>query len=169
MHLALHVSLMNPSETGIGGSAVLQVHLMSICSAWGESVGGQVQRMHFSEALLMFHIWLSSLLSFSLSSSLFLSPLVICCAYSCVFIFPVALLVAARMHEFRRTTKEVINVVKVCEATLRKRCVLSSNNNHSMATSFAQLYFIAICSNIIHIIAYNWCHFWILVFHSLWI
>ncbi|XP_026079341.1 BRF1 general transcription factor IIIB subunit a [Carassius auratus] len=32
-----------------------------------------------------------------------------------------ALLVAARMHEFRRTTKEVISVVKVCEATLRKR------------------------------------------------
>ncbi|XP_076151747.1 BRF1 general transcription factor IIIB subunit a [Alosa pseudoharengus] len=32
-----------------------------------------------------------------------------------------ALLVAARMHDFRRTVKEVINVVKVCEATLRKR------------------------------------------------
>ncbi|XP_030626978.1 transcription factor IIIB 90 kDa subunit-like [Chanos chanos] len=32
-----------------------------------------------------------------------------------------ALLVAARMHEFRRTVKEVISVVKVCEATLRKR------------------------------------------------
>uniref|UniRef100_A0AAR2ILU8 Transcription factor IIIB 90 kDa subunit n=1 Tax=Pygocentrus nattereri TaxID=42514 RepID=A0AAR2ILU8_PYGNA len=32
-----------------------------------------------------------------------------------------ALLVAARMHEFRRTVKEVIRVVKVCEATLRKR------------------------------------------------
>uniref|UniRef100_A0A8C1YME2 B-related factor 1 n=1 Tax=Cyprinus carpio TaxID=7962 RepID=A0A8C1YME2_CYPCA len=32
-----------------------------------------------------------------------------------------ALLVAARMHEFRRTEKEVISVVKVCEATLRKR------------------------------------------------
>ncbi|TSK58062.1 Transcription factor IIIB 90 kDa subunit [Bagarius yarrelli] len=32
-----------------------------------------------------------------------------------------ALLVAARMHEFRRTVKEVIGVVKVCEATLRKR------------------------------------------------
>ncbi|XP_077092732.1 BRF1 general transcription factor IIIB subunit a [Siphateles boraxobius] len=32
-----------------------------------------------------------------------------------------ALLVAARMHEFRRTIKEVISVVKVCEATLRKR------------------------------------------------
>ncbi|XP_043111778.1 BRF1 RNA polymerase III transcription initiation factor subunit a [Puntigrus tetrazona] len=32
-----------------------------------------------------------------------------------------ALLVAARMHEFRRTMKEVISVVKVCEATLRKR------------------------------------------------
>uniref|UniRef100_A0A672M6U2 Transcription factor TFIIB cyclin-like domain-containing protein n=1 Tax=Sinocyclocheilus grahami TaxID=75366 RepID=A0A672M6U2_SINGR len=25
------------------------------------------------------------------------------------------------MHEFRRTVKEVISVVKVCEATLRKR------------------------------------------------
>ncbi|XP_067099048.1 transcription factor IIIB 90 kDa subunit-like isoform X1 [Osmerus mordax] len=32
-----------------------------------------------------------------------------------------ALLVAARMHEFRRTVKEIISVVKVCEATLRKR------------------------------------------------
>ncbi|XP_069063436.1 transcription factor IIIB 90 kDa subunit isoform X2 [Pleurodeles waltl] len=32
-----------------------------------------------------------------------------------------ALLVASRMHEFRRTTKEVIRVVKVCESTLRKR------------------------------------------------
>ncbi|GAA6086907.1 BRF1 RNA polymerase III transcription initiation factor subunit a isoform X1 [Tachysurus ichikawai] len=32
-----------------------------------------------------------------------------------------ALLVAARMHEFHRTIKDVIGVVKVCEATLRKR------------------------------------------------
>uniref|UniRef100_A0A8C7MXJ7 Transcription factor TFIIB cyclin-like domain-containing protein n=1 Tax=Oncorhynchus kisutch TaxID=8019 RepID=A0A8C7MXJ7_ONCKI len=32
-----------------------------------------------------------------------------------------ALLVAARMHKFRRTIKEIISVVKVCEATLRKR------------------------------------------------
>uniref|UniRef100_A0A8C5QPU5 Transcription factor IIIB 90 kDa subunit n=1 Tax=Leptobrachium leishanense TaxID=445787 RepID=A0A8C5QPU5_9ANUR len=32
-----------------------------------------------------------------------------------------ALLVASRMHDFRRTIKEVIRVVKVCEATLRKR------------------------------------------------
>ncbi|KAI1897771.1 hypothetical protein AGOR_G00086710 [Albula goreensis] len=32
-----------------------------------------------------------------------------------------ALLVAARMHDFRRTVKDVIGVVKVCEATLRKR------------------------------------------------
>ncbi|XP_026976592.1 transcription factor IIIB 90 kDa subunit isoform X3 [Sagmatias obliquidens] len=31
-----------------------------------------------------------------------------------------ALLVAARMHDFRRTVKEVISVVKVCESTLRK-------------------------------------------------
>lgn len=36
--------------------------------------------------------------------------------------FP-ALLVAARMHDFRRTVKEVISVVKVCESTLRKRWV----------------------------------------------
>lgn len=34
-----------------------------------------------------------------------------------------ALLVAARMHEFRRTTKEVVSVVKVCEQTLKKRLV----------------------------------------------
>ncbi|KAK9534159.1 hypothetical protein VZT92_009224 [Zoarces viviparus] len=32
-----------------------------------------------------------------------------------------ALLVAARMHDFRRTIKEIISVVKVCETTLRKR------------------------------------------------
>ncbi|KAM7376405.1 hypothetical protein PAMP_006141 [Pampus punctatissimus] len=32
-----------------------------------------------------------------------------------------ALLVAARMHEFRRTIKEIVSVVKVCESTLRKR------------------------------------------------
>uniref|UniRef100_A0A8C4QIB1 B-related factor 1 n=1 Tax=Eptatretus burgeri TaxID=7764 RepID=A0A8C4QIB1_EPTBU len=34
-----------------------------------------------------------------------------------------ALLVAARMHDFRRTVKEILSVVKVCEATLRKRLV----------------------------------------------
>uniref|UniRef100_A0A3P8W7K0 Transcription factor IIIB 90 kDa subunit n=1 Tax=Cynoglossus semilaevis TaxID=244447 RepID=A0A3P8W7K0_CYNSE len=32
-----------------------------------------------------------------------------------------ALLVAARMHDFCRTTKEIVSVVKVCESTLRKR------------------------------------------------
>ncbi|XP_059209803.1 transcription factor IIIB 90 kDa subunit-like [Centropristis striata] len=32
-----------------------------------------------------------------------------------------ALLVAARMHDFRRTIKEIVGVVKVCETTLRKR------------------------------------------------
>nr|XP_043904743.1 transcription factor IIIB 90 kDa subunit-like isoform X2 [Solea senegalensis] len=32
-----------------------------------------------------------------------------------------ALLVAARMHTFRRTVKDVISVVKVCQTTLRKR------------------------------------------------
>ncbi|XP_067338319.1 BRF1 RNA polymerase III transcription initiation factor subunit b isoform X2 [Channa argus] len=32
-----------------------------------------------------------------------------------------ALLVAARMHKFRRTVKEVVSVVKVCQNTLRKR------------------------------------------------
>ncbi|XP_044022713.1 BRF1 RNA polymerase III transcription initiation factor subunit a isoform X2 [Siniperca chuatsi] len=34
-----------------------------------------------------------------------------------------ALLVAARMHDFRRTIKEIIGVVKVCESTLRKRLI----------------------------------------------
>ncbi|KAE8289441.1 Transcription factor IIIB 90 kDa subunit [Larimichthys crocea] len=34
-----------------------------------------------------------------------------------------ALLVAARMHDFRRTIKEIVSVVKVCESTLRKRLV----------------------------------------------
>ncbi|KAK5614923.1 hypothetical protein CRENBAI_009455 [Crenichthys baileyi] len=32
-----------------------------------------------------------------------------------------ALLVAARLHDFCRTIKEVVNVVKVCETTLKKR------------------------------------------------
>ncbi|KAK7903982.1 hypothetical protein WMY93_016589 [Mugilogobius chulae] len=32
-----------------------------------------------------------------------------------------ALLVAARMYDFRRTIKEIVEVVKVCETTLRKR------------------------------------------------
>lgn len=41
------------------------------------------------------------------------------CVY--VIVFFAALLVAARMHEFRRTIKDVIGIVKVCEATLRKR------------------------------------------------
>uniref|UniRef100_A0A3B5AP46 Transcription factor TFIIB cyclin-like domain-containing protein n=1 Tax=Stegastes partitus TaxID=144197 RepID=A0A3B5AP46_9TELE len=34
-----------------------------------------------------------------------------------------ALLVAARLHDFRRTIKEVVSIVKVCETTLRKRLV----------------------------------------------
>uniref|UniRef100_A0A3Q2QJL9 Transcription factor TFIIB cyclin-like domain-containing protein n=1 Tax=Fundulus heteroclitus TaxID=8078 RepID=A0A3Q2QJL9_FUNHE len=34
-----------------------------------------------------------------------------------------ALLVAAHLHDFRRTIKEIVNVVKVCETTLRKRLV----------------------------------------------
>ncbi|XP_051243666.1 transcription factor IIIB 90 kDa subunit [Dicentrarchus labrax] len=34
-----------------------------------------------------------------------------------------ALLVAAHMYDFRRTIKEIVNVVKVCETTLRKRLV----------------------------------------------
>nr|XP_046267859.1 transcription factor IIIB 90 kDa subunit-like [Scatophagus argus] len=34
-----------------------------------------------------------------------------------------ALLVAARMHDFCRTVKEIVSVVKVCESTLRKRLV----------------------------------------------
>ncbi|KAK1791036.1 hypothetical protein P4O66_002080 [Electrophorus voltai] len=40
---------------------------------------------------------------------------------SAAIIWLSALLVAARMHEFRRTIKDVIGIVKVCEATLRKR------------------------------------------------
>ncbi|RLW10071.1 hypothetical protein DV515_00001889, partial [Chloebia gouldiae] len=39
------------------------------------------------------------------------------------------LLVAARMHDFRRTVKEVIRVVKVCESTLRKRPQMLSKND----------------------------------------
>ncbi|XP_061609434.1 BRF1 RNA polymerase III transcription initiation factor subunit b isoform X3 [Phyllopteryx taeniolatus] len=39
----------------------------------------------------------------------------------CINAPAIALLVAARMHMFRRTVKDVIGVVKVCQATLRKR------------------------------------------------
>jgi transcription factor IIIB 90 kDa subunit len=32
-----------------------------------------------------------------------------------------ALLIAARLHGFRRSHKEVVHIVRVCEMTLRKR------------------------------------------------
>ncbi|XP_061889834.1 transcription factor IIIB 90 kDa subunit-like isoform X2 [Entelurus aequoreus] len=45
-----------------------------------------------------------------------------------------ALLVAARMHEFRRTIKEIINVVKVCDTTLKKRLAEFENTPTSLLT-----------------------------------
>ncbi|KAM9842512.1 BRF1 general transcription factor IIIB subunit a [Aulostomus maculatus] len=45
-----------------------------------------------------------------------------------------ALLVAARMHEFRRTVKEIVSVVKVCEGTLRKRLTEFENTPTSLLT-----------------------------------
>ncbi|XP_041827582.1 BRF1 RNA polymerase III transcription initiation factor subunit a isoform X2 [Melanotaenia boesemani] len=39
----------------------------------------------------------------------------------CINAPAIALLVAARLHDFRRTVKEVISVVKVCENTLKRR------------------------------------------------
>ncbi|XP_077477770.1 transcription factor IIIB 90 kDa subunit-like [Stigmatopora argus] len=45
-----------------------------------------------------------------------------------------ALLVAARIHEFRRTPKEIIDVVKVCEKTLRKRLTEFSETPTSLLT-----------------------------------
>ncbi|XP_049595889.1 transcription factor IIIB 90 kDa subunit isoform X1 [Syngnathus scovelli] len=45
-----------------------------------------------------------------------------------------ALLVAARMHDFCRTTKEIINVVKVCDSTLRKRLSEFSDTPTSLLT-----------------------------------
>ncbi|XP_051942125.1 BRF1 RNA polymerase III transcription initiation factor subunit a [Hippocampus zosterae] len=45
-----------------------------------------------------------------------------------------ALLVAARLHDFRRTTKEIIDVVKVCDSTLRKRLVEFSDTPTSLLT-----------------------------------
>ncbi|XP_015824509.3 transcription factor IIIB 90 kDa subunit isoform X2 [Nothobranchius furzeri] len=41
----------------------------------------------------------------------------------CINAPAIALLVAARLHDFCRTVKEIINVVKVCETTLRKRLI----------------------------------------------
>lgn len=51
-----------------------------------------------------------------------------------------ALLVAARMHEFRRTVKDVIGVVKVCEATLRKRYELRRGADEGMSLSWLEPY-----------------------------
>lgn len=53
-----------------------------------------------------------------------------------------ALLVAARMHEFRRTVKDVIGVVKVCEATLRKRYELRDEEmrDEGMSLSWLESY-----------------------------
>ncbi|XP_063296180.1 transcription factor IIIB 90 kDa subunit [Pelobates fuscus] len=45
-----------------------------------------------------------------------------------------ALLVASRMHDFRRTIKEVIRVVKVCESTLRKRLIEFEDTPSSQLT-----------------------------------
>ncbi|XP_013855380.1 transcription factor IIIB 90 kDa subunit, partial [Austrofundulus limnaeus] len=45
-----------------------------------------------------------------------------------------ALLVAARLHDFCRTIKEIINVVKVCDATLRKRLNEFENTPTSQLT-----------------------------------
>ena len=38
-----------------------------------------------------------------------------------LFILFVALLVAARMHEFSRSVNQIIKVAKVCDTTIRKR------------------------------------------------
>lgn len=50
-----------------------------------------------------------------------------------------ALLVAARMHDFRRTVKEVISVVKVCESTLRKRWVPARASGQAESSGSARL------------------------------
>ncbi|XP_077394078.1 BRF1 general transcription factor IIIB subunit a isoform X2 [Festucalex cinctus] len=45
-----------------------------------------------------------------------------------------ALLVAARMHDFLRTPKEIVNVVKVCDSTLKKRLVEFSDTPTGLLT-----------------------------------
>uniref|UniRef100_A0A3Q2YI79 Transcription factor TFIIB cyclin-like domain-containing protein n=1 Tax=Hippocampus comes TaxID=109280 RepID=A0A3Q2YI79_HIPCM len=55
------------------------------------------------------------------------------CVCVCARVF-VPLLVAARLHDFRRTTKEIIDVVKVCDSTLRKRLVEFSDTPASLLT-----------------------------------
>ncbi|XP_077420662.1 BRF1 general transcription factor IIIB subunit a isoform X2 [Vanacampus margaritifer] len=45
-----------------------------------------------------------------------------------------ALLVAARMHDFRRTPKEIVNVVKVCDSTLKKRLAEFSDTPTGLLT-----------------------------------
>lgn len=65
-------------------------------------------------------VWLPTVLSPLSAGSACASRVLLHNPLLCSFL---ALLVAARMHDFRRTVKEVISVVKVCESTLRKRSV----------------------------------------------
>lgn len=41
--------------------------------------------------------------------------------YVYIFVPAIALLIAARLHEFNRSTVDIIKIVKVHESTLRKR------------------------------------------------
>src|SRR4051812_29008767 len=44
------------------------------------------------------------------------------------------LLIASRIHGFKRTQKEIINIVKICDMTLRKRLNEFSNTQSSQLT-----------------------------------
>lgn len=41
--------------------------------------------------------------------------------YKCIFCMFLALLMAARLHEFNRSTGDIVKIVKVHESTLKKR------------------------------------------------
>ena len=54
------------------------------------------------------------------------------------------LLIAARLHGFKRTQKEIVHIVKICDVTLRKRyAILHSTEIHWLTFSFS----VSVCLN----------------------
>jgi hypothetical protein len=96
------VSLCSPLEAVAPGEVTVLVAYTS-CPGSALTLWGYNKEFYF----LSSHFWLSF-------------PWIPLVLMDSSFSF-LALLVAARMHDFRRTVKEVISVVKVCESTLRKR------------------------------------------------
>lgn len=53
-----------------------------------------------------------------------------------------SLLVAARMHGFRRTQSEIVRIVKICDATLRKRFDLFQLASHGFPCTYTGHHFL---------------------------